>query len=61
MSLGALNLSAGSVVDRLLDDVAVEALAAKEATGVASESMATVFTEMNCGRITAVITGLNYG
>lgn len=34
------------------DDVAVEALAAKEATGVVSESMATVFTEMNCSRIT---------
>lgn len=41
------------VVDRLRDDVAAEALAAKEATGVVSESTATVFTEMNSSRITA--------
>lgn len=53
MSLGALNLSAGSIVDRLRDDVEAEALAAKEAKGVVSESIATVFTEMNCSRITA--------
>lgn len=53
MSLGALTLSAGSVVDRMRDDVEAEALAAKEGTGVVSESMATVFMEMNCSKITA--------
>lgn len=41
------------VVDRLRDDVTAEALAAKEATGVVSESMATAFTEMNSSKITA--------
>ena len=39
-------------VDGLCDDVAVEALAVKETTGVVSKSMATVFTEMNSSRIT---------
>lgn len=38
--------------ERLHDDVKAETLAAKGATGVVSESMATVFTEMNCSRIT---------
>lgn len=41
------------VSDRLRDDVEAEILAAKWATGVVSESIATVFTEMNCSRITA--------
>lgn len=41
------------VSGRLRDDVEAEALAAKGAAGVVSESMATVFTEMNCSRITA--------